>query len=174
MQAVSPPAGSAAAMVDESFGSPGDRAVSSNAQGVTLGRMKGNADEAMGIEKRGIFDMLFGRKWKSSGMLLQTVTGSALVALRERGEPLTCRESLYLLLNEPASGSKAYWLGRILQLCLTVSALSTTYETVGFYVVGTGNSTAAECARAFSFGNPASLLLIFDGDARASTANLKA
>ena len=36
---------------------------------------------------------------------------------------------MYLLMNEPASSSAAYWLGYLLQLCLVVSALCTTAET---------------------------------------------
>ena len=76
-----------------------------------------------------MFAGLFG-SWRSSGMLLQTQAGSSLVALRERGEVLTWRESLYLVLNEPASGAAAFWFGRLMQVFLVGSALSSTYETV--------------------------------------------
>lgn len=63
----------------------------------------------------------------SSSMLLQTSMGMSLVAARERGEQLTCRESLYLILNEPGSSRCAFWVGRVMQLLLTLSALTTTY-----------------------------------------------
>ena len=66
---------------------------------------------------------------KKNDMLLVTSVGTALVAIREGGEALSCRESMYLLMNEPASSSAAYWLGYLLQLCLIVSALCTTAET---------------------------------------------
>ena len=97
-------------------------------------RRKLQADE----EYWSVIDRLVGRKWKSSGMLLQTTTGSILVAMRERHEELSCREHLFLFLNEPASGRFAYWFGRLMQLLLIASTLSATYETVGFVNQVTG------------------------------------
>ena len=43
----------------------------------------------------------------TSGMILATEVGTLLVAARERGKALTCRERGFLLLNEPASGRVA-------------------------------------------------------------------
>jgi hypothetical protein len=58
--------------------------------------------------------------------------------MRERHEELSCREHLFLFLNEPASGRFAYWFGRLMQLLLIASTLSATYETVGFVNQVTG------------------------------------
>lgn len=79
-----------------------------------------------------ISDAMLGRTWRSSGMLLGTATGAALAAKRERGDVLSWRESLYLLVNEPASGMAAFWWGRLMQGLLIISALATTYETTTF------------------------------------------
>ena len=86
----------------------------------------------------GLVAAMFGAKNFREQMLLQTDMGTALVASRERGEALTLRESLFLLLNEPGSGRTALWTGRLIQVCLVLSALSTAYETVAFVNVATG------------------------------------
>jgi hypothetical protein len=74
----------------------------------------------------------------SKDVLLQTITGTSLVSLRNGGSRLTARESLFLILNEPGSGPIAYLVGKVLQICLVLSALCTTYETVSFINEGTG------------------------------------
>ena len=118
------------------------RQVSANAGAVHQVRLAKSADDVAkaGINKKdaGWLSGVLGRKWRSSGMLLNTTTGQALVAIRQRGESLTAREKLFLLVNEPVSSAAAYWFGRVLQLCLVLSALATTYETVGFVNEATG------------------------------------
>ena len=62
----------------------------------------------------GVVNAMFTQGKKGGDMLLTTATGSALVALRERGELLTLREMLFLLINEPGSGRAAYFYGRLM------------------------------------------------------------
>ena len=66
----------------------------------------------------------------TSGMVLQTDAGVMMVARRERGDHLSVREMVFLFINEPASGRIAYLFGRLMQILLIASALTTTYETV--------------------------------------------
>ena len=71
----------------------------------------------------GLVAAMFGAKNFREQMLLQTDMGTALVAMRERGEALSFRENLFLLLNEPGSGRTALWLGRVIQLCLVLMSM---------------------------------------------------
>lgn len=128
-----------AAMQQAEKENPGSTKSKATPKSTSEMRIHKPADEVVHLDDEpSIIDYLLGRRWKSSGMLLQSTTGSALVAIRQRGEPLTCREALFLVLNEPASGQKAFWWGRVMQIFLICSALATTYETVGFINEATG------------------------------------
>lgn len=121
-----------------------------NLQAIAQQRLMGNAEEVTSKWRRAYDDTSKDglhqrtpsrgrkRKWKTSGILLQTITGSELYAKRERGDGLTLRERLFLVLNEPASGRGAYWFSRLTQFLLVTSSLTVTYETVSFVNQATG------------------------------------
>ena len=77
------------------------------------------------------------KPWRSSG-LLQTRSGGLLLAKRMRGEQLTTRESLYLLMNEPSTSRAAFYVGRSLQSLLVLSTIASTWETVTSVTSSTG------------------------------------
>lgn len=109
---------------------------------ITEQRLRDDVGAQMAANQKevGVVSAMFNTNKKNAQgeMLLTTAMGTALVALRERGESLTGREMLFLIMNEPGSGPKAYLFGRLLQLCLVLSALSTTYESVSWVNEVTG------------------------------------
>ena len=78
------------------------------------------------------------KPWQSSGLLLQTRSGGLLLAKRMRNEPLTTREGLFLLMNEPSTSREAFIMGRSLQGLLVLSAIASIWETVTSVTSGTG------------------------------------
>lgn len=79
------------------------------------------------------------RMFPRTGALPRSATAASLIARRIRGDKLTMRETLFLVLEEPASGSAATIVSYIVRLATLLATASSVLESIPSLIDSTGN-----------------------------------
>lgn len=78
------------------------------------------------------------RFFQGSGARPRSTAGATLIAQRIRGHPLTLRQRLFLIFEEPSSGWSAYLFSLFVRLTTFGAALAATFQTVEWLQEDTG------------------------------------